>query len=87
MDLVRFDESSLHGRDPNDIFYLEHRMGIWGSTAMSEVDLALRGMAGYNSRNLLDLFFALPWESRTARTAFNQATQELAPLLVESPAA
>ncbi len=87
MDIVSFDVDSLHGRDPNDIFYWEHRMGIWGSTAMSEVDLAQCSLAGYNSRNLFDLFLALPWESRTARIAFHQATLELAALLVESPVA
>jgi len=87
MDLVGFDSKFLHGRDPNDLFYWEHRMGIWGSSAMSEVDLAQCSLAGYNSRNLFDTFLALPWESRSARLAFHQATRELAPLLVESPAA
>jgi hypothetical protein len=76
-----FDEGSLHGRDPNDIFYWEHRMGIWGSTSMAEADLAVPSLVGYNSRNLYETFLTLPWESRKARTAFHQATQRLAPLL------
>lgn len=83
METACFDDASLHGRNANDIFYWEHRMGIWGSIALAEADLAVPMLAGYNSRNLFDLFLALPWENRKARTAFHQATRQLAPLLLD----
>lgn len=81
MDTVSFNEKSLFGYDPNDIFYWEHRMGTWGSLAMSEADLAIPSMVAYSSRNLYATFMRLPWSDRESRRAFHDATLRLAPSL------
>jgi hypothetical protein len=81
MEKTSFNEESLHGYDPNDIFYWEHRMGTWGSIAMAEADVALPSMVAYNSRNLFQTFMRLPESVRASRNAFDLATLELAPAL------
>ncbi|NUU33226.1 hypothetical protein [Arthrobacter sp. C9C5] len=81
MERVSLTTESIMGYDPNDIFYWEHRMGTWGSVSMSEADLAMPSIVGYNSRNLFATFMALPQAIRASRSAFAEATVELAPLL------
>lgn len=81
MEKVSFNAESLHGYDPNDMFYWEHRMGTWGSVSMAEADLAVPSIVAYNSRNLFKTFMRLPAEVRASREAFNLATLELAPAL------
>ena len=72
-----FSEEAFAGRDPNDMFYLEHRMGVWGSAVLSEADLAIRSMPGYNDRHLFETFFRLSLQDRQSRESFEQVTQEL----------
>lgn len=81
MERVSFNSESLHGYDANDIFYWEHRMGTWGSTAMAEADLVAPSIVAYNSRNLFRTFMSLPQSVRTSRSAFSRATLKLAPAL------
>lgn len=52
-DLMRF------GYDPNDIFYWEHRMGMWGSAMLNEMDPAVYSLVGFNSRQLFSTSFGL----------------------------
>lgn len=81
MDRTQFTSSGLWGHDPNDIFYWEHRMGTWGSVSLTEADLAMPSMVGYNSRNLFTLFMGLSDSDRRSRAAFELATVTLAPKL------
>lgn len=81
MDITSFDAPNLHGLDPNDVFYWEHRMGTWGSVSMAEADLAMPSIVGYNSRNLYQTFMRLTGADRSSREAFNIATDRLAPTL------
>ena len=53
------------GYDPNDIFYLEHRMGMWMAAANAEIDTALRCLVAYNSRRLFTQAFGLPLQQRS----------------------
>lgn len=80
-DDVDFSERRFYGRDINDMFYWEHRMGVWASSAMAEADLVTNSSVGYNSRNLYETFLALPWEARHARRAFESTARALAPAL------
>jgi hypothetical protein len=81
MDVAQWSEQTLYDYDPNDIFYWEHRMGVWGSIAMAESALAVHGIVGYNSRNLYNTFFGLEFETRASREALHMAIRELAPVL------
>lgn len=77
----------LMGRNPNDLFYWEHRMGTWGSIAMSEADIASRSLVGYNSRALFDAFLSLDYELRETRESFFDVVKILAPKLSDIPIA
>lgn len=79
--ITNFSKNSIYGFDPNDIFYWEHRMGTWGSLSMSEADLALPSMVGYNSRNLYSGFMSMSIEDRGTRSAFDQVVMRQAPKL------
>jgi hypothetical protein len=81
MEVTQWSEESLYDYDLNDIFYWEHRMGVWGSIAMAESALAVHGIVGYNSRNLYNAFFGLEFETRANREAQHMAIRELAPVL------
>ncbi|WP_157370904.1 MULTISPECIES: hypothetical protein [Micrococcaceae] len=81
MDRTSFTTERLAGYDPNDIFYWEHRMGTWGSVSLTEADLAMPAMVGYNSRNLFKAFMRLSGPDRLSRVAFDLATNALAPKL------
>lgn len=77
-------ESSFHaeaflGRDANDMFYWEHRMGTWGSVAMLEVDLINKSLSAYNSRYLFDVFFGLNFHHRESRESFHDVFDKMAP--------
>jgi hypothetical protein len=53
--------------DPNDIFYWEHRMGMWGAPALNEMDLVMNSIIGFNSRPLFAAAFGLPPEQRLTK--------------------
>lgn len=76
-----FEPAVEQGLDPNDLFYWEHRMGTWGSIALTEADLCVRPLVGYNSRNLYSCFLTLDWPARSSRQAFLDSAAQLAPKL------
>ncbi|WDF32133.1 hypothetical protein PTW37_09595 [Arthrobacter agilis] len=81
MHRTAFTSDRLLGYDPNDLFYWEHRMGTWGSISLTEADLAMPAMVGYNSRNLYTTFMRLSEADRASRNAFEMAAVKLAPRL------
>lgn len=78
IEVAGWDEGALFGYDPAGMFYWEHRMGIWGAIALSESDMAFRGLPGYNSRDLYGVFMGLP-EQVDRRSIFESAVVELRP--------
>ncbi|MFC6199104.1 hypothetical protein [Ponticaulis profundi] len=85
IDTTSFDREFFLGRDVNDMFYWEHRMGTWGSVAMSEADIAIIGITGYNSRLLFDTFLGMDYELRKSREATALSAHSLAPGLQQIP--
>jgi hypothetical protein len=73
------------GYDPNDVLYWEHRMGVWGSAAMSENDLVFTSTIGYSSRNLYEAFLGLDFETRHSRTVVHETYRRMHPELGEHP--
>lgn len=80
-EVTDWDESRFFGCSLSDIFYWEHRMGIWGSSSFTEADMALRGMPAYNSRNLFTSFWGLDSSVRRDGRHFRQAAAILSPVL------
>ncbi|MDH5835435.1 hypothetical protein [Luteimonas kalidii] len=77
--VASWDPELLMGRRLDDMLYWEHRMGVWGSSAFSESDMAFRGLPAFNSRNLFQKFMALPPDQRNSTKIFDAATTRLCP--------
>ena len=82
IEVAGWGEDARFGYDPAGMFYWEHRMGTWGAIALSESDMAFRGLPGYNSRDLFGVFMSLPAEV-DRRSIFESAVMELRPDLGE----
>lgn len=73
------------GYDPNDLFYWEHRMGMWGAAANNELDPAMTTLIGLNSRHLFVAAFGLPDERRLTKRLLLELTDRFDPALARMP--
>lgn len=73
------------GYDPNDIFYWEHRMGMWGSAKLNEMDPALYSLVGFNSRPLFAAAFGLAAEQRLSKDLLKGIVRRNDDLLASIP--
>jgi hypothetical protein len=62
-----YDGLDAFGYDPNDIFYWEHRMGMWGALSHNELDVAFGSLVCFNSRRLYETALGLPAEVRLTK--------------------
>lgn len=83
--VAKWGVDTLHGHALNDLFYWEHRMGTWGSSALSESDMAFRSVPGYNSRALFTAFMGIAPEVRRESGIFEEAVARMMPSLAEVP--
>lgn len=82
IEVAGWDMGALFDYDLSGLFYWEHRMGIWGASALSESDMAFRSMPGYNNRELFRTFMGLPSEI-DRRSIFEASVALLQPGLSE----
>jgi hypothetical protein len=61
------DDLTRFGFDLSDLFYWEHRMGMWGSAKHNEMDPAVLSIAGFNSRPMYEAAFGLGSEERLTK--------------------
>lgn len=73
------------GYDPNDIFYWEHRMGMWASAKLNEMDPALYSLVGFNSRPLFAASFGLAAEQRLSKDLLKGIVRRNDDLLASLP--
>ncbi len=73
------------GYDVNDLFYWEHRMGMWAAMMNNEMDPAMFGMTGLNDRVMYDLAFGLPPARRLTKALFSQYIDRTEPRLAGLP--
>jgi hypothetical protein len=55
------------GFDLRDIFYWEHRMGMWGAAMLNEMDRAVYSLVGLNGRELYETALGLPDTERLTK--------------------
>ena len=68
MTRANYDERlSRSGFDLSDVFYWEHRMGMWGAAMHNEMDAAMFAMTGFNSRRMYETAFGLQPEERLTK--------------------
>ncbi len=65
---ANFDQALVgFGFDLSDLFYWEHRMGMWGSAKHNEMDPAVLSVAGFNSREVFEAGFGLEPDERLTK--------------------
>jgi hypothetical protein len=75
------------GIDPNDLFYWEHRMGMWCPGAMNVFDLAMPTLVAFNSRRLYAAAWGLPRAERLSKELFLRIVARHDPKLAAFPLA
>ena len=80
-----YDAPILETYDPNDIFYWEHRMGMWGSAMLNEMDAAVLSLVGFNSRALYAGAFGLEPEQRFTKSLLLDIAARFDPRLATLP--
>jgi hypothetical protein len=65
-----YDRFDGHGFDVNDIFYWEHRVGMWESEGLNEIDAAVPSLIGFNSRTVCEAAYGLSDDERLSKELF-----------------
>ncbi len=73
--------SELHGSDIGDLFYWEHRLGVWGSLQHSEIAVTMQSHAAMNSRRLFESAWGLPVQQRSKHELLPRITARFDPVL------
>ena len=84
-DVTQFNDDNMFGYDPLDLFYWEHRMGVWHAWLCLEADMAHETLTVYNNRRLLMTMLEAPFDSRVSATVFHRAIAVLWPALSSWP--
>lgn len=83
IEVSEWNEQGLANYKLSELFYWEHRMGVWGASALAESDMAFRSMPGYNSRELFNAFMGLA-DPVDRKSIFESAVRALAPVLADA---
>jgi hypothetical protein len=85
LERANYDGAHLSGFRPKDLYYWEHRLGMWGSARLNSIDVAIYGLIGYNSRPLFQTAFGLPPEIRLSKQLIARLVERYDPLLGKIP--
>jgi hypothetical protein len=80
-----FTGDAMRGYDPLDLFYWEHRMGLWHSWLCTEADIAHDTFPIFSHRRLLELLLSVQHSKRESSEVFELATKRLWPQLMDWP--
>ena len=80
-EITRLDDAVALGHDPNDLFYWEHRMGIWGASMLNGLDPAMNNLTGLNSRAMFSAAYGLPRAERLTKDLFARLVERYDPRL------
>jgi len=77
--LMRFDF------DLNDVFYWEHRMGMWGAAMHNEMDPVMLSMTGFNSREVYEAAFGMDPRKRLTKKLLLEVIRRYDKRMAEIP--
>lgn len=80
-----FTEIALKDWSPFDMFYWEHRMGIWGSSTLDAIDVGNYAMVALNSRQMFAAALALPNGRRLDKSVLLRYVSRNSPRLGSIP--
>lgn len=82
---ANWDDVIDSGYDPNDLFYWEHRMGMWGASRVIQLDPAVECWVGLNSRPLYEASFGLDPRQRLTKALFAEGIRRFQEPLAAVP--
>lgn len=82
---ANFEDIEGLGYDPNDIFYLEHRMGTWGGLSLNELDPVMASVIGFNARPIFLAAWGLPPAKRLTKQLLRSVVVRHQPELAAIP--
>lgn len=83
---ANYDERLMrHGFDVNDVFYWEHRMGMWGSSKHNEMDPAVLSITGFNSREVYETAFGMDARERLTKGLLLEVVRRYDERMAEIP--
>lgn len=77
IDRSDYDVTREDGYDPIDLFYWEHRIGVWQALGLFEWDVAQETHILYNCRQILELMLSVPFSDRKSNRLFHDLIDEL----------
>lgn len=75
----------MHGYDPYDMFYWEHRNGHWHARVCIENDPAFDTVVLFNARVILKAFLSIDFEGRRSAALPSHIVAKLLPELADIP--
>lgn len=80
------DELHSSGVHPQDLYYWEHRMGMWcGGNVMNAFDAGMKAIPAFNARSIFEMSFSVdPVEDRRTKQIFKDLISRLYPELAVS---
>jgi hypothetical protein len=86
MERANYDERLMGwGFDLNDVFYWEHRMGMWGAAMHNEMDPVMLSMTGFNSREVYEAGFGMDSGKRLTKTLLLEVIRRYDEPMAEIP--
>ena len=83
---ANYDERLVNsGFDLNDVFYWEHRMGMWSAAQHNELDPATPSLTGYNSRRVYEAAFGMNPPERLTKELLREVIRRYDPPMAEIP--
>jgi hypothetical protein len=73
---ANYDERLVRlGFDLDDVFYWEHRMGMWGSAKHNEMDPAVLSISGFNDRRVYEIAFGMDPRERLTKELLHRVVR------------
>lgn len=85
IETTNFKEGKFYNYNFADLFYWEHRMGMWHSWLVNESDVAYETFVPFNNRKLLTMMLSIPEEERIGDELFIEIINNVNPKLMNIP--
>lgn len=82
---ANYDGIDRFGYKVWDLFYWEHRMGMWGASMLNEMDPTVYSMVAFNSRPLYEAGFGLTDNERLTKELLNDVVRMYSQELADIP--
>lgn len=85
IETTNFKKEKFYNYNFADLFYWEHRMGMWHSWLVNESDVAYETFVPFNNRKLLTMMLSIPEEERIGDELFIEIINNVNPKLMDIP--